>query len=150
VQAVGERLRLTATTYAGGTNGEIATLRRDVERSVTGARRALRAARAVDAPVGDVPALLARLELAARAVDGELRMLEAQPDRSRVSAGLAGPRSRAHAVVDSAATLVDGLLEAAGYRDEDLAVLQAECAIEADALRAASRRPSSGLPGVGR
>lgn len=140
VQLVRERLGLAARAYAGGVAGEVARLRREVDRSVTGARRALTAARAVDAPVGDVPSLLARLELAARAVDGELRMVEAQSDRARALAALAGPRSRALAVVESAASLVDGLLDAAGHRADDLAVLQAECAIEADALRAA-RRP---------
>jgi hypothetical protein len=140
---VGERVGVTARAYAGGTSGEVARLRREMDRSVAGARRALGAARAVDAPVGDVPALLARLELAARGVDGELRMLDAQRDRVRVAAQISGPRSRALAVIESAATLVDGLLEAAGHRADDLALLQAECAIEADALRAARRAAGS-------
>jgi hypothetical protein len=143
VRVLGERLGMTARAYAGGPSGEVARLRREMDRSVAGARRALGAARAVDAPVGDVPALLARLELAARAVDAELRMLDAHQDHSRVAVQMAGPRSRAQAVTESAMTLVDGLLEAAGHGADDLAVLQAECAIEADALRAARRAASS-------
>jgi hypothetical protein len=142
---LGERIGVTARAYAGGPAAEVARLRRELDRSVAGARRALHAARAVDAPVGDVPALLVRLELAARAVDGELRMLDGQRDPARVSAQLAGPRSRAQAVIESAAALVDGLLAAAGHSADDLAVLQAECAIEADALRAARRAGRSPL-----
>jgi hypothetical protein len=139
VLVVGERLGLTARAYAGGPTGEVARLRRELDRSLAGARRALAAARSLDAPVGDVPALLSRLELTARAVDGELRMLDAHQDRSRLLASLHGTRSRALAVIEAAAALVDGLLEAAGHGGDDLAVLQAECEIEAEALRAARR-----------
>jgi len=141
-----ERLGLAARARTYGPAGELARLRRELERSVSGARSALAAARAVDAPVGDVPSLLSRLELVARSVDGELRMLDAQPDRSRVGAALAEPRSRALAVVDACANLVDGLLVAAGHRADELAVLQAQCAVEAVALRSA--RPMD--PGVTR
>jgi hypothetical protein len=135
---VRERMGLAARAHAGGPSGEVARLRRDMDRALTSARRALRAAREVDAPVGDVPPLLARLELTARSVDGELRVLDAQPDRTRLRVALPGPRSRALAVIDACASLVDGLLDAAGYRGADLAALQAECAIEAEALRAAA------------
>ena len=93
------------------------------------------AARAVQAPVGDVRSLLARLELAARAVDGELRMLESQPDRTRLTAGLETARVRAGLVTTSAAELVDGLLHASGYRDDELPLLHAACALEGEALR---------------
>ena len=109
-----------------------------MERSLGGARRALAAARAIQSPVGDVPSLLARLELAARAVDGELRVLEAQSDTARIGTQLAGPRSRAEVISSSAARLVDGLLQAAAHDAEELSLLQTACAIEADALRSAS------------
>ena len=72
-------------------------------RALGGARRALAAARVLDAPVGDVRSLLGRLELAGRAVDAELRVLEAQPDRARQAAGLAVVRVRAELVTRSAA-----------------------------------------------
>ena len=87
-----EAALLRARSHGVGPAAEVARLRRDMERSLGGARRALAAAQTVRAPVGDVRSLLARLELAARAVDGELRMLESQPDRSRLAAGLAGAR----------------------------------------------------------
>ena len=65
-----ETALLRARAYGVGPAAEVARLRRDLERSVGGARRALAAAQTVHAPVGDVRSLLARLELAARSVDG--------------------------------------------------------------------------------
>ena len=136
------RVVLVARAQGVGPQADVARLRRDLDRSVGGVRRALAAARTVHAPVGDVPALLARLELAAQSVEGELRVLEAHPDRDRVAAQLAGVRSRVRAVESASHDLVDGLLHAAGEPDE-LALLQTACAIEADALREAAR---PGLP----
>jgi hypothetical protein len=132
---------LRARSHGVGPAAEVARLRRDMERALAGARRALAAAQTVQAPVGDVRSLLARLELAARAVDGELRMLESQPDRSRLTAGLAGARVRAGLVTTSAADLVDGLLHSAGHQDDELSLLHAACSLEAEALRAA--RPAA-------
>jgi hypothetical protein len=137
VRSLSDRARLTARAHGVGPAAEVARLRREMERSLDGARRALAAARAVQAPVGDVPSLLARLELAGRAVDGELRVLEAQSDTSRIVTQLAGPRSRAEAISSSAAQLVDGLLHATAYDVEELSLLQTACDIEADALRPA-------------
>jgi hypothetical protein len=131
-----DRARLAAQACGLGPPAAAARLRREMERSLSGVRRALTAARAVDAPVGDVPSLLARLELAARAVDGELRVLMSQPDGSRMAAQLAGPRKRADAIAESAACLVDGLLDAASHDAAELTALHAACAIEAAALRA--------------
>jgi hypothetical protein len=130
-----DRAQLVARAHGVGPTAEVARLRRDMERSLAGARRALAAAQDVQAPVGDVRSLLARLELAARSVDGELRVLESQPDRARLLAGLAGPRSRAELITSSAAKLVDGLVHAAGHNSAELTLLQTACAIEADALR---------------
>jgi hypothetical protein len=130
-----DRAQLVARAHGVGPDAELARLRRDLERSLSGARHALAAAQAVHAPVGDVPSLLARLELAARSVDGELRVLESQPDRSRVAAALDGPRSRVVVITASAAQLVDGLLHATGHDTAELTLLQTACAIEADALR---------------
>ena len=139
---VRESALLRARSHGVGPAAEVARLRRDMERSVGGARRALAAAQTVGAPLGDVRSLLARLELAARAVDGELQMLESQPDRSRQTVGLAGARVRAGLVTTSAADLVDGLLHAAGHQDDELSLLHAACAIEAEALRVSSRSAS--------
>ena len=135
VARLSDRARLTARAHGIGPTAEVARLRREMDRSLDGARRALAAARAVHAPVGDVPSLVARLELAGRAVDGELRVLEAQSDTSRIVTQLAGPRSRAEAISSSAAQLVDGLLHATAYNADELSLLQTACDIEANALR---------------
>jgi hypothetical protein len=137
VARLSDRARLTARAHGVGPTAEVARLRREMDRSLDGARRALAAARAVQAPVGDVPSLVARLELAGRAVDGELRVLEAQSDTSRIVTQLAGPRSRAEAISSSAAQLVDGLLHATAYNSDELSLLQTACDIEANALRPA-------------
>jgi hypothetical protein len=146
ISRLSDRARLTARAYGVGPAAEVARLRREMERSLDGARRALAAARAVQAPVGDVPSLLARLELAGRAVDGELRVLEAQTDASRIVNQLAGPRSRADAISSAAARLVDGLVHASAYDVEELGLLQTACDIEADALRPADQRLPEARP----
>jgi len=135
IAGTGDRAVLVARAYGVGPAAQVARMRREMARALTGARRALAAARVVQSPVGDVPSLLARLELAAHAVDGELRVLEAQRDRAGTEARLAGPRSRAQVVIASAAHLADGLLHAAGQHTEELSLLRAACEIEADALR---------------
>jgi hypothetical protein len=139
-RAVSGQAALVLRASSVGPLGEAARLRHEMTRAVKGVRRALRAARAVDAPEGDVASLLARLELAAHEVDGELRMLEGQHDRRRVAAALAGPRTRARAVIDAAGDLVDALLAGADRAASDLSLLQVECSIEADALRGDARR----------
>jgi hypothetical protein len=115
-----------------------------VGRAVRGVRRRVVTFRDRAELVARAHGMLARLELAARSVDGELRMLDAHPDRARITAQLDGPRSRAQAIIASAAALVDGLLHAASYDADELAMLQAACGIEADSLRAtrAAGRPA--------
>ena len=134
-----DRAALSARARGVGPAAEAARLRREVDRSLAGARRAHAAAVSVGAPVGDVRSLLARLELAARSVDGELQIVEAQPDRARAAAALAGPRERVAIITASAGQLVDGLVHAAGHDHDELTLLQAACAIEADALRSLGR-----------
>jgi hypothetical protein len=114
-----------------------------MDRAVAGARRALTAASSVGAPTGDARSLLARLELAARSVDGELRVIEAHPDSARLRPALTGPRERAALVQSAAAALVDGLLAAAGHDADDLALLHTACVIEAEALRESGHRARS-------
>jgi hypothetical protein len=140
VDVVRRRAGLAARAHGRGPAGEVARLRWDLDRGVTAARKALAVAQAIDAPVGDVPSLVARLEMAAHGVDGELRLLETQPDPARVMAGLDGPRGRAVALTDAASRLVAALLDAAGSGVLDVPLLHAECEMEAEALRATRRR----------
>ena len=133
--ALRDRAALAARAQGVGPAAEAARLRRAVDRSLAGARRAHAAALSVGAPVGDVRSLIARLELAARSVDGELQMVEAQPDRSRAATALAGPRARVAVITASVGQLVDGLVHASGHDHHELTLLHAACSLEADALR---------------
>ena len=146
-RGVGARLsdRAHSAVLAHGTGpaAEAARLRRDMDRAVSGARRALAAATAVGAPTGDARSLLARLELAARSVEAELRVIEAHPDPARVRSAVAGPRERAALVRSAAAALVDGLVDAAGHDADDLALLHTACVIEGEALRAGGAQARS-------
>ena len=138
-----EQARSAVRAHGAGPGAEAARLRRDTDRAVAGARRALAAASSVGAPTGDARSLLARVELAARSVDGELRVVEAHPDPARARTALAGPRERSALVRAAAAELVDGLLHAAGHDADDLALLHTACVIEAEALRASSEKARS-------
>ena len=131
-----ERAHSAVRAHGTGPAAEAARLRRDTDRAVAGARKALAVAVSVGAPTGDARSLLARLELAARSVDAELRLVEAHPDPARARAALVGPRQRAALVRSAAAKLVDGLVEAAGHDAGDLALLHTACVIEGEALRA--------------
>ncbi len=138
--AVTMRAKVVARGYAPGAMGEAARLRRELERARLSVRSGLSIARVTRAPIGDVPALLKRIEAAAVSVDAELRMVESMRDRSRMAAALEGPRSRAVALVAAADDLTAGLVAASGAGGADMSLLQAECAIEAEALRAAGDR----------
>ena len=140
-----DRARSSMLAYGTGPAAEAARLRRDMDRAVAGARRAFAAAASVGAPTGDARSLLARLELAARSVDGELRVIEAHPDSARLRPALTGARERAALVQSAAAALVDGLLAAAGHDADDLALLHTACVIEAEALRTGGRRARSSI-----
>ena len=137
-RSVAEQTRVTSRAYAPGALGESARLRRELARAQQSVRSSLGAARAAHAPVGDVPALLRRIEAAAARVDAELRMVESVRDPAGRSVALAGPRSRAQALITSADDLAAGLAAASAAGAADLAMLQAECAIEAEVLRSAA------------
>lgn len=137
-RAVADRAGLRARATLGvGASAELARCRRELAEAVTGLRRALAVAHDHDTPVGDVPALLRRLEAAAEAVDGELRVIEALRDPRRIAAVLPGPRTRAAAIIESADDLARALAEAGAGASADVATLRAECTLEAQALREA-------------
>lgn len=140
------RARLGAKACVPGPAGEVARLRRDLVRSQEEVRHALAVARRAAAPLGDVTSLLSRLEQAGQAVDGELCLLETVREPRRVAAQLPGPRTRALALIGSAHDLADGLLAAAANVVPDVSMLQVECAIEADALRAHEARAVRASP----
>ena len=137
LRSVADQTRAGSRQYAIGSVGEAARLRRDLTRSHQSVRSALDAARTAQAPVGEVPALLRRLEPAVTSVGAELRMVEAMRDPERRALALDGPRSRARALINAADDLTAGLVAAASAGAADLSLLQAECAMEVEVLKAA-------------
>lgn len=131
-----------------GLAGEVARLRRDLDAAVRRGGRSLAVAGAVHAPVGDVPALLDRIESAARDLDAELRAVGSVANPARAAALLAGTRHRVAELVAAADDVAEGVARAAAPGSADIAELRAACAAEAEALREGARvRGRSGLFG---
>ena len=137
LRSVADQARSGSRQYALGSVGEAARLRRDLTRSQQSVRTALAAARAAQSPVGEVPALLRRLAPAVTNVIAELQMVEAMRDPQRRALALDGPRSRARALITAADDLTAGLVAASAAGAADLSLLQAECAMEVEVLKAA-------------
>ncbi len=144
VHATAESARLRARAFALGPAAEVARLRLELRAAIDAVGQALAGALAARWPVGDTPMLVRRLEAAAAGVDAQLRVLELERDPRRLAGALPRLRERASTVAGSAAALRLALLES-GLRtgEDELASLRADCAIEADALRARPRRPAS-------
>lgn len=140
VVATVEHARLKARAYTLGPVAEVARLRLDLRASVAAARRALACAVAASWPVGDAASLVRRLEVAAAGVDVELRSLELEADPAHLTAVLPVLRSRTASVCNSAAGLRRALLDSSlRVSESEIAALDADCAVEARALRAPIR-----------
>ncbi|MBY8877673.1 hypothetical protein [Actinacidiphila acidipaludis] len=132
-----EDSRIRARRYTmTGTAGELAKLRLQLRTSLDSTTRALEEGRASDASLSEAAALLKRLDEHARILDGELRMLEREPDRDRVAARLPDLAERTHRVAHSADTLRWAAQDRARhFADDELAALGRDIALEAGALR---------------
>ena len=143
-----DRAGLALQARSRGPAGEVARLRRDLDTAVRRGGRSLAVARAVHAPVGDVPALLDRIESAARDLNAELRAVGSVADPARAGALLAETRHRVTELVAAADDVAEGVARAAAPGGADIAELRAACAAEAEALREGARvRGRSGLFG---
>ena len=129
--------RIRARRYTmTGTAGELAKLRLQLRTSIDSTTRALEEGRVSDASLSEAAGLLARLDDHARTLDGELRMLEREPDRARVAARLPELTERTHRITHSADTLRWAAQDRARhFADDELAALNREIALEAGALR---------------
>ena len=129
--------RIRARRYTmTGTAGELAKLRLELRTSIDSTTRALEEGRTTDASLSEAAALLARLDDHARVLDGELRLLEREPDRGRVAARLPDLTERTRRITHSADTLRWAAQDRARhFADDDLAALGRDIAIEAGALR---------------
>ncbi|GGO80805.1 hypothetical protein [Wenjunlia tyrosinilytica] len=137
-----------------GVAGELAALRLSLHTSVDSTRRMLEASSAEDASLTEALALCTRLAEHARAIDGELKLLEREPDRPRAQARLPELRERAERITHSADALRWAAQDRARrFADDDLAELSRQCETEAGALRhwtaptvGASREPKAFPP----
>lgn len=143
VGTTAERVRLGAHAAAGGPRGEVARLRLELRGSTESVRRVLAVAGASRWPVGDAPLLLLRLERAAASVDAELVAVGHERDERRAAALLPALRARVATLATSAGSLRQGLVESSlRLGADELSALQADCAVEARALRARAYAPT--------
>ncbi len=131
-----EETTLKARRVQPGTAGELAALRLQLRASMTGTRQALEAGMAGDSSLKEALTLLDRLRGHAHALDDELRLMEREPDRSRIAARLPELRERTGRVTHSADSLRWAAQDRARqFGDDELAALGRQIEVEAGALR---------------
>lgn len=132
-----EDAQLKARRYTTpGVGGEVAQLRLDLRAAIDSTFAALEARRADDPSLAEAGALLARLNDHARALDGDLKLLEREPDKSHVAARLPDLTTRVRHITHSADSLRWAAQDRAHHSaTDDLASLTDQIAIESAALR---------------
>ncbi|MFI9200409.1 hypothetical protein [Streptomyces sp. NPDC053048] len=132
-----EDTRLKARQYIQpGAAGEVAQLRVKLRTSMRATQDVLRAGVPDDSSLSESMALFERLSAHGRELDEELRKLEDEPDRERVTARLPDLRERTERVTDSADSLRWAAQDRARrFAEDDLTLLSEQIRMEAGALR---------------
>ncbi|GAA0678172.1 hypothetical protein GCM10010193_34490 [Kitasatospora atroaurantiaca] len=132
-----ETATLKAKKYTKpGSQGQIAAVRLSLRTSLDGTRRVLEDGLTQDGQLAEALQLLTRLDAYAAELDGELRVLEREPDAGRVAAKLPELRERAERITHSAESMRWAAQDRMRrFADDELARLSEECASEAGALR---------------
>ncbi|GHF79746.1 hypothetical protein GCM10018790_66910 [Kitasatospora xanthocidica] len=132
-----ETATLKAKTYTKiGPPAQIATVRLGLRTSLDGTRQVLEGGLAQDGQLGESLALLTRLDAHAAELDGELRVLEREPDTARIAAKLPELRERAERITHAAETMRWAAQDRMHrFADDELSRLSQECESEAGALR---------------
>lgn len=132
-----EDAQLKARRYTmPGAAGRLAQLRLDLRTSIDSTFLALEDGRDQDASLTEAAALLARLNDHARSLDGEMKMLEREPDKARIARRLPDLTERTERITHSADALRWAAQDRARqFADDDLAVLAQQIDLEAGALR---------------
>lgn len=146
-----EDTQLKARRYTTpGVGGDVAQLRIDLRTAIDSTFTALDERRSDDAALTEAAALLGRLNEHARALDGELKLLEREPDRSRVAARLPELTTRVRHITHSADSLRWAAQDRAHHATaDDLAALTDQIAIESAALRHWTPTEPPKLPSTG-
>nr|WP_223188298.1 hypothetical protein [Streptomyces sp. TRM68416] len=128
---------LRAKSFAQpGAQGELAQLRLKLRTSMRATQDALHAGVAEDESLKESIGLFERLSVHGHELDGELKRLEAEPDRAALAERLPGLRERTEQVVRSADALRWAARDRARrFADDDLDSLRAQIDMEAGALR---------------
>ena len=132
-----ENVTLKAKSYTKpGPQGRISATRLALRTSLDGTRQVLEAGLAEDGQLADSLRLLARLDAHAAELDGELRILEREPDTGRIAAKLPELRERCERITHSAETMRWAAQDRMHrFADDELSRLSKECESEAGALR---------------
>ncbi|MFJ7772236.1 hypothetical protein ACIQ1J_28570 [Streptomyces sp. NPDC097107] len=119
-----------------GPAGELAQLRLALRTSMRATQDALHAGVAEDESLKESLALFERLSAHGFELDGELRRLEAEPDRATLAERLPTLRERTERIIHSAESLRWAARDRAHrFADDDLDSLSAQIDVEAGALR---------------
>ncbi|MGH8906459.1 MAG: hypothetical protein ACRD0K_08075 [Egibacteraceae bacterium] len=140
-RAVSDRVRGQIRALGVSDRAQAERLRQQLRDSVLRTRSALNHARANQWPVGDVPALLSRIERSASVLDQQLlAVIGERPG----SGDLARVSERVADLADACAQLRLGLREGALDLDEgEIRTIRDACRIEGQALRAAQLQSQS-------
>lgn len=131
-----EETALRARRVQPGAIGELAALRLELRSSMIGTAQALESGVGNDPSLTEALGLLDRLRQHAHSLDEELRLMEREPDRSRLAARLPELRERTERVTHSADSLRWAAQDRARqFADDDLAALGRQIEVEAGALR---------------
>jgi hypothetical protein len=132
-----EDTTLRARSYAQpGPAGQLAELRLSLRTSIVSTREALESEAVSDPSLTEAVGLLTRLRGHAKQLDGELRLLEREPDRGRIAARLPELEERTRRITHSADSLRWAAQDRARqFADDDLAALGRDVDVEAGALR---------------
>lgn len=150
-----ENVTLKAKTFTKpGPQGQISAVRLGLRTSLDGTRQVLESGLAQDGQLGESLVLLTRLDAHAAELDGELRILEREPDTGRIAAKLPELRERADRITHSAETMRWAAQDRMHrFADDELSRLSQECESEAGALRhwdtSGAGAPAGGAGGAG-
>ncbi|MFJ9536613.1 hypothetical protein ACIRPX_05080 [Streptomyces sp. NPDC101225] len=140
---------LRAKSFAQpGAVGELAQLRLKLRTSMRATQDALYAGVSEDESLKESLGLFERLSAHGHELDGELKRLEAEPDRRTLAERLPGLRERTERITHSADSLRWAARDRAHrFADDDLDALSAQIDVEAGALRHWTREePSAAEP----
>ncbi|MEU9785267.1 hypothetical protein AB0H92_30625 [Streptomyces phaeochromogenes] len=136
---------LRAKTFAQpGPQGEIAQLRLSLRTSMRATQDALHAGVTEDESLKESLALFERLSAHGHELDGELKRLEREPDRNRLTERLPSLRERTERITKSADALRWAARDRAQrFGNDDLDSLSTQIDMEAGALRHWTTEPAS-------